>query len=504
MIKFENDLGNPGLYFIQKLLILQMTMPSVPKQAKFFKSIDKKGHSSGQEGKRTSTYSFDKSLHKRDHLYYEAAKVLKQVSLGKGSIRTLCYASSHSNKPAILGLVIETCKHRRVLQSVIDKVGPLVKGKPAYLKDQFLLLVMLHDHLIRGKLECSQTLADRLLNGNKARIHSEWVLACMKESKHKKGGNDEFDSVRHFFIRLNTLVISNDTKLDEEKLRNLIKEHSCERQLNIPLIELYRVTSLQAFLPWIDSGHVIVQDKASCLPPLILAPKPGEHVIDTCAAPGNKTSLLWALLNDRNNFSSKVSRLDAWERDPDRYETLVKMLTKARALPSSNLYTHLDDFLNINPLEYPLVTAILVDPSCSGSGILRLEKEAFSKENNSNQDDSDHQFAIRLSRLASFQCKILAHAMSFPKCTRVVYSTCSVHEEENEEVLEKVLREVNAIESSIMTPWQVADGVMSEWKRRGIPSETRPWSDRVIRADPRLDGTHGFFVALLTRTLKDK
>lgn len=67
---------------------------------------------------------------------------------------------------------------------------------------------------------------------------------------------------------------------------------------------------------------------------------------------------------------------------------------------------------------------ILVDPSCSGSGM-----------QNRMSLDPDEKDPARLKRLAGLQIKMLSHALqSFPNVKRIVYSTCSLYEEENEQV----------------------------------------------------------------------
>lgn len=84
-------------------------------------------------------------------------------------------------------------------------------------------------------------------------------------------------------------------------------------------------------------GHIILQvffitkrqDKASCFPAAVLNPPKGSHVIDACAAPGNKTSHVAAKLNN-------TGRIWAWEKDHKRSRTLKEMTTKAGCTSNYN------------------------------------------------------------------------------------------------------------------------------------------------------------------------
>src|SRR5580704_10233103 len=91
------------------------------------------------------------------------------------------------------------------------------------------------------------------------------------------------------------------------------------------------------------------------------------------------------------------------------------------------------DFTKIDPMEEEFrdITYILLDPSCSGSGLERLE---YSSEYSSVKED-DLELSTRLRNLAIFQIRLLKHALLFPNVERVVYSTCSHHVEENEQVV---------------------------------------------------------------------
>lgn len=107
----------------------------------------------------------------------------------------------------------------------------------------------------------------------------------------------------------------------------------------------------------------------------------------------------------------------------------------------------------------------------------------------------------RLGPLSKFQRHILAHALSFPKVQRVVYSTCSIHQEENENVVFSTLEK-----DGIAGIWDIArrKEVLPDWPLRGqMPSDDadatmQEQAEGLIRCERRL-GTHGFFVAVFVR-----
>ena len=119
---------------------------------------------------------------------------------------------------------------------------------------------------------------------------------------------------------------------------------------------------------------------------------------------------------------------------------------------------------------------ILLDPSCSGSGLLdRPDTERTGKDSK------------RVATLSHFQLQMLRHAMTFG-AKRVVYSTCSIHKEEDEGVVMRALEGSNYhLEKALPT-----------WKRRGDKSAFRG-AEKCVRVDPVEDGITGFFVALFVR-----
>ncbi|XP_030041810.1 28S rRNA (cytosine-C(5))-methyltransferase isoform X2 [Microcaecilia unicolor] len=220
------------------------------------------------------------------------------------------------------------------------------------------------------------------------------------------------------------------------------------------------------------SGHIILQDKASSLPAFLLDPPLGSHVIDACAAPGNKTSHLAAILKN-------TGKIFAFDLDTKRLATMSTLLLRAGVTCHEMAN---QDFLQVEPRDpkYMSVTHILLDPSCSGSGIVdRL---------NQLTDDEKSSCEERLLALAAFQRKMLGHALSFPAVQCVVYSTCSLHQQENEDVVQDALERNGTFRLVSVLP---------SWTQRGLDT----FSDAAccLRASPAETLTNGFFVALLQR-----
>lgn len=164
-------------------------------------------------------------------------------------------------------------------------------------------------------------------------------------------------------------------------------------------------------------GKIYLQSLSSMLPPLVLSPLTGADILDMCAAPGGKTSLISSLFHD--------CPLTACEIKKPRYEKLVHNLKKL-GVNNANVMKmdarKLDDFFSFD--------AILVDAPCTGSGTFDL-----------NKDDPFRYFSKKLmDNCISSQKQLLQKACKLVKVGgEIIYSTCSLFKEENEEVLQSVL-----------------------------------------------------------------
>ena len=244
---------------------------------------------------------------------------------------------------------------------------------------------------------------------------------------------------------------------------------------------------------------LILQDKASCLAPAALAPTRGELILDCCAAPGNKTTQLAAL-------AAPGGLVLACERDARRAGVLRARAAQAAGDAVRVLQT---DFLAIDPTSDPYcrVTAVQLDPTCSGSGMVERANyqlaEGGGEEPGGGGVPAARGRAARLLELGAFQLELLVHALSFPAAERVVYSTCSVHPAEDELVVAAAL----AHPAVQRAGWRLAPALPS-WPCRGLPGlvvgahpragSSGDLAEMLVRAGPETQ-TNGFFVAKFVR-----
>ena len=164
------------------------------------------------------------------------------------------------------------------------------------------------------------------------------------------------------------------------------------------------------------TGMFTIQDESAALPCLLLAPKPGERVIDMCAAPGGKTTNIAELMKNEGEVVAV-----------DKYEvklTLIK--SSCERLGLHNVRFHAAD---ATTLEAEAADRVLLDAPCSGLGVLSKKPDIKWK-----RDVAD---LIKLTRL---QSDLLENAARLVKAGGVlVYSTCTTEPDENQEIIKAFL-----------------------------------------------------------------
>jgi 16S rRNA (cytosine967-C5)-methyltransferase len=208
-------------------------------------------------------------------------------------------------------------------------------------------------------------------------------------------------------------------------------------------------------------GDCAVQDEASMLVVRLLEPRPGEVVADVCAAPGTKTTHLGQLMENRG-------RLLALDPQPGR---LGLVREAAGRLGVSIVETLEGSVEALAPRFADSCDAVLVDAPCSNLGVLRRNPEV--KWRRRPED---------VGAAAARQRSILAAAATMVRPGgRLVYATCSLEPEENEEVVGTILTSGSGL--------------------RPDPPATfpLPLEGHGLRCLPHLHGTDGFTAFRLRR-----
>ena len=216
-------------------------------------------------------------------------------------------------------------------------------------------------------------------------------------------------------VRVNTL------KVTSEVLLQRLRDEKVTARLHPTVqncITIEKSGDIEGLLSY-QQGLFYVQDIASQLCCLALAPQKGERILDLCAAPGGK-SFTTALLMEN---SGTIESFDLYPKRTHLIET------GAKRLGISNMKVRT---ANANQFLPELIGAdrVLCDLPCAGLGVIRRKPEIKYKQ----PED--------LKRLPEIQYSILQNASRYLKCGGVLlYSTCSLSIEENEKVAERFLEE---------------------------------------------------------------
>lgn len=231
---------------------------------------------------------------------------------------------------------------------------------------------------------------------------------------------DGYSANRHTTFRVNTLKV--DVKQIENKLNELSigfnKVPWNETAFIIDSVKENEIKELDMY----KNGEIYLQSLSSMIPPIVVNPKEGENILDMAAAPGGKTTQMACM-------SDNKSMITACEKNKIRAERLKYNLEKqgtSRVTVMLKDARRLDDFFSFDK--------ILLDAPCSGSGTLDL-----------NNDNVEKIFTKELiDRSVKTQKELIKKAVKVLKVNgELIYSTCSILKEENERVVEEILKSGN-------------------------------------------------------------
>ncbi|WP_456275543.1 16S rRNA (cytosine(967)-C(5))-methyltransferase RsmB [Bacillus sp. AK128] len=219
-----------------------------------------------------------------------------------------------------------------------------------------------------------------------------------------------------------------------------------------------------------EKGFLTIQDESSMLVGRALGPKENDVVLDSCAAPGGKTTHIAELLEN----TGKVISVDL-------HDHKVKLINdQVRRLQLTNVETIVMDSRRLDEKYEPeSFDRILVDAPCSGLGVIRRKPDIkYQKVENDIQS------------LASIQLKILeAVAPLLKKGGTLIYSTCTMDKEENDEVVESFLKTQSTFERDSSLAERLPEKIRGNAEYNGAQ----------IQILPHHFGTDGFFISSLRK-----
>ncbi len=221
-------------------------------------------------------------------------------------------------------------------------------------------------------------------------------------------------------------------------------------------------------------GYVYVQDPASMLPPIVLAPEAGERVLDMCASPGSKTSQAAAMMKNEGIIVAndvQGSRLAPLGINLQRLGVVNAVLTKR-------------DGRGFTKMEFD---RIMVDAPCSGTGTIRRSPKSITMWNPKQVD-----------KLGRLQEQLLDAAWKALKHGGVMtYSTCTLEPRENEVVLSRFL---SAHPDAACVPIELDIDREKNWETDPESGEAlHPGVKNALRIHPTTNDTEGFFVARIEK-----
>jgi len=283
---------------------------------------------------------------------------------------------------------------------------------------------------------------------------------------------------------LDRFVWNNPMRCSSARLRTLLAESRFYPQALPRLPGAFRITGRQEGLGshWAYlAGFYHVQEASSMLPARLLDPGKSDRVLDMCAAPGNKTAQMALTLRNRGTIVANDllwSRMRPVRMHIDR----LGLLNVSISCEDGGSY----------PRDAGLFDRILVDAPCSCEGTSRKTPKVLEVPVTPRQRQQLCRKQILLLRQAIRRCR---------PGGKVVYSTCTYAPEENEAVIDRVLRDMPGtfrILDAEVPGFRTASGIL-RWRGARFDDSLV----KTVRIWPHLNDTGGFFMALLEKSTAD-
>ncbi len=308
--------------------------------------------------------------------------------------------------------------------------------------------------------ESEEFAQDEFINQAILLQHPKWLIDFLEKRFGQAGMIDfclEDNNPSSVCLRVNTL------KTTREKLQEILKEEEIFTQPSLlsqdGLIceSIHSIASLTSF----KQGLFQIQDQSSMLVATYLDAKANDKVLDLCAAPGGKTTHIAQTMQNKGQIVAC-----------DIHEHKLKIIGQnAARLGITIIDTCLNDATVLNKDWLENFDKVLVDVPCSGLGVLKRRPDLRWRKQKE-----------EMSLLPKLQMSILNNAAKYLKIGgTLIYSTCTINEEENFLLVEKFLRDN---------------------QNYSICQIREPITDKIvdyIELLPHIDKTDGFFICKIKR-----
>ncbi|XP_061388265.1 28S rRNA (cytosine-C(5))-methyltransferase [Musca vetustissima] len=416
--------------------------------------------------------------------YKRVAAVLKTALESKTSLKSLIFNEKHARLPSMQAVLTRYFDNKGAIDEAIEK-SQILQDNPRLCP--ILCKVLVTELLLGLKKLNGESKPVQTVRAYQDRLAEALGVDTIEtnKSEYKKDQKPRYVRINRNLLSIeeaHEFLASEEWRKKEyppfENYDDFLKAIK-ELQEDEYMIDMH-IDDLLIFHPkqkhyWANHSYArdnyfMLQDKGTALVAELLSPPAGSTVLDMCAAPGMKTIHVSNVMNNQGTIYSV-------ELNSERYKTLCRMTEKA----GCKIVTPINaDALTITPEKCPGVEYILVDPSCSGSGM-----------QNRISVHSEEKDPARLRRLAGLQITMLSHAMSaFPDVKRIAYSTCSLYEEENEQVVQRCLQlnpsfKLLSAKKSLRNKWRNVGS--QEYKKIG---------KNCLYTRPDSDMTDGLFIAI--------
>ncbi len=296
--------------------------------------------------------------------------------------------------------------------------------------------------------------------------HPQWIV---RHWLSRFGGEftesllDSNNEIPEFTVRTNTLKLYRDQLIEEFRKEGIEAVAGRYHEEAVILKNPSSIARLDSY----RQGLFQVQDESSMLVGSVLDPWEGELVIDVCSAPGGKATHIAGLMKGHGTVIAR-----------DIHQHKISIINDAaKRLGTTNIKTEIFDATHVDERYIGKADRVLVDAPCTGLGIIRRKPDIKWA-----RTESD------IKEITALQESILEASSKYVKQGGfLVYSTCTIEPEENEEMVKKFIKsnpEFNFVDISDILPVELT----SETTRNGY-----------IQIFPNIHKIDGFFIAKLKR-----